>query len=162
MGDGHLETSLVDERETRNDLWWDAPFEEVQMAKIISSAPILFVRDVKASAEHYRDAMGFRFDRFYGDPPSFVILGRDGFHVMLKSVPDRSAIIPRRDVSSNLWDMYFWVDDAEALYREFQGRGAKIDYDLCDQPYGCREFGTQDIDGHDIGFGQVTGRENSA
>jgi hypothetical protein len=45
MGDGHLETSLVDERETRNDLWWDAPFEEVQMAKIISSAPILFVRD---------------------------------------------------------------------------------------------------------------------
>ena len=61
MGDGHLETSLVDERETRNDLWWDARFEEVQMAKFISSAPVLFVRDVRASAEHYRDTMGFRF-----------------------------------------------------------------------------------------------------
>jgi uncharacterized glyoxalase superfamily protein PhnB len=131
------------------------------MAKFVSSAPVLFVRDVRASAEHYRDTMGFRFDRFYGDPPSFVILGRDGLHVMLKSASDHSAIIPRWNISPNLWDMYFWVDDVEELYREFQGRGAKIDYELCDQPYGCREFGTQDIDGHDIGFGQVVGGENS-
>jgi len=125
------------------------------MAKLISSAPVLFVRSVQASAEHYRDAMGFRFDRFYGDPPSFVILGRDGLHVMLKSVSDHSAIIPRWRVSDNLWDMYFWVDDVEALYQEFRNRGAKIDYELCNQPYGCREFGAQDIDEHDVGFGQV-------
>ena len=25
---------------------------------------------------------------------------------------------------------------------------------LCDQPYGCREFGIQDIDSYDIGCGQ--------
>ena len=132
------------------------------MAKFTSSAPVLFVRDVRASAEHYRDTMGFRFDRFYGEPPSFVILGRDGFHVMLKTASDHSAIIPRWNISPNLWDMYFWVDGVEELYREFQGRGAKIDHELCDQPYGCREFGTQDIDGHDIGFGQVVSRENSS
>ena len=132
------------------------------MAKFTSSAPVLFVRDVRASAEHYRDTMGFRFDRFYGEPPSFVILGRDGLHVMLKTASDHSAIIPRWNISPNLWDMYFWVDDVEELYREFRGRGAKIDYEICDQPYGCREFGTQDIDGHDIGFGQVVSRENSS
>ena len=80
---------------------------------------------------------------------------------MLKSAPDHSAIVPRWTISPSLWDMYFWVDDVEELYREFQGRGAKIDYDLCDQPYGCREFGTQDIDGHDIGFGQVVSGDNS-
>ena len=131
------------------------------MAKLISSAPVLFVRDVQAAAAHYGDAMGFGFDRFYGDPPSFVILGRDGLHVMLKSVPDHSAIIPRWRVSDSTWDAYFWVDDAEALYQEFRNRGAKIDYELCDQPYGCREFGAQDIDGHDIGFGQVLNGENS-
>jgi uncharacterized glyoxalase superfamily protein PhnB len=51
--------------------------------------------------------------------------------------------------------MYFWVDDVDALYKEFVERGAKIDYGLCNQPYGCREFGARDIDGHDIGFGQV-------
>src|ERR1700722_1484448 len=135
---------------------------EAWMAKFISSAPVLFVRDVQAAAEHYREAMGFRFDRFYGDPPSFAILGRDGLHVMLKSAPDPSAIVPRWHVSSNLWDVYFWVDDVEELYREFRGRGGEIDYELCDQPYGCREFGTQDLDGLDIGFGQVVGEKNSA
>lgn len=125
------------------------------MAKLLASAPVLLVRDVLASAEHYRDAMGFAFDRFFGDPPSFVILGRDGMHVMLKQVEDHSKIVPRWRSSDGLWDMYFWVDDVEEIYREFLDRGAKIDYELCDQPYGCREFGTQDLDGHDIGFGQV-------
>ncbi len=124
------------------------------MAKLISAAPVLFVRDVRASAGHYRDAMGFRFDGFHGDPPSFVILRRDALHLMLKTAPDPSAIVPRWKVSPGLWDAYFWVDDVEALYKEFRERGAKIDYELCDQPYGCREFGTQDIDGHDLGFGQ--------
>jgi len=46
------------------------------------------------------------------------------------------------------------VNDADALYEEVKGRGAKIDYELCDQPYGCREFGIQDLDGYDIAFGQ--------
>ena len=131
------------------------------MAKLIASAPVVFVRDVRASAAHYRDAMGFRFDRFYGEPASFVILGRDGMYVMLKSIEDAAAIVPRWHVSENLWDMYFWVDDVDALYAEFVDRGAKIDYGLCDQPYGCREFGTQDLDGHDIGFGQVIGAASS-
>jgi uncharacterized glyoxalase superfamily protein PhnB len=124
-------------------------------ARLTHSAPVLFVRDVCVAAEHYRDAMGFSFGKIWGDPPSFVILARDSMHVMLKQIDDHTRIAPRREVSAGLWDMYFWVDDVEALYQEFVNRQAKIDYALCDQPYGCREFGTQDIDGHDIGFGQV-------
>lgn len=54
----------------------------------------------------------------------------------------------------HLWDAYFWVSDADAMYEEIRGRGAIIDYGLCDQPYRCREFGIQDPDGHDIAFGQ--------
>jgi uncharacterized glyoxalase superfamily protein PhnB len=125
------------------------------MPKLISSAPVLFVRDVRAAAAHYRDAMGFGFDGFHGDPPLLVILGRDGLHVMLKEVTDPAAIVPRWHVSAGLWDVYFWVDDVEALFREFEARGATVDYGPSDQPYGCREFGTQDIDGHDLGFGQI-------
>jgi catechol 2,3-dioxygenase-like lactoylglutathione lyase family enzyme len=127
----------------------------VTTAKLIASAPVLFVRDVHAAAADYRDAMGFSFGKIWGEPPWFVILHRDGMHVMVKQIDDHSHIVPRSTVSAGLWDTYFWVDDVAALYREFVGRGAKIDYGLCDQPYGCREFGTQDLDGHDIGFGQV-------
>jgi hypothetical protein len=124
-------------------------------AKLTGSAPVLFVRDVYASAEHYRDAMGFSFGKIWGQPPSFAILERDGMHVMIKQIDDHNYIAPRWTISAGLWDMYFWVNDIDALFREFVERGAKIDYGLCDQPYGCREFGTQDIDGHDIGFGQI-------
>lgn len=53
-----------------------------------------------------------------------------------------------------MWNVYFWVDDSAALYEELKKRGATIDYELCNQPYGCREFGIQDLDGYDIAFGQ--------
>ena len=124
-------------------------------ARLTGSAPVLFVRDVHAAAEDYRDAMGFSFGKIWGEPPSFAILRRDDMYVMIKQIEDHNYIVPRSTASPGLWDMYFWVDDIDALYKEFVQRGAKIDYGLCDQPYGCREFGTQDTDGHHIGFGQV-------
>jgi len=57
-------------------------------------------------------------------------------------------------VNPGIWNVYFWVDDVDALFAELKGRGAKIDYGLGNKPYGIREFGVQDLDGHDIGFGQ--------
>ena len=124
-------------------------------AKLTASAPVLLVRDVVKAADHYRDALGFAYDRFFGEPPSFVILKRDAMFLMLKQTPDPKHVVPHWTVSSGLWDAYFWVDDAAALQAEMIGRGATIDYGLCDQPYGCREFGIRDLDGHDIGFGQI-------
>ena len=122
--------------------------------RLIASAPVLLVKDVVTAANHYRDAMGFAYDKFHGEPPCFVILRRDGMYVMLKQAADPKHIVPHWTVSNATWNMYFWVSDVERLYAEFIRRGAKIDYEICNQPYGCREFGTQDLDGHDIGFGQ--------
>jgi hypothetical protein len=124
-------------------------------AKLTASSAALLVKDVVQAANHYRDAMGFAYERFWGEPPSFVILYRDAMYLMLKQVDDAKHVVPHWTVSDKLWDVCFWVSDVEGLYAEFVRRGAKIDYGLCDQPYGCREFGTQDLDGHDIGFGQV-------
>ena len=47
-------------------------------AKLTASAAVLLVRDVVKAANHYRDAMGFEYERFWGDPPSFVILAGTG------------------------------------------------------------------------------------
>ncbi|MAE60148.1 MAG: bleomycin resistance protein [Planctomycetaceae bacterium] len=123
-------------------------------ATLTGHAPILLVSDVVAAANHYRDTLGFTYDRFWGDPPGFCILVRDKLHLMLKQAPDDHTIVPHWQVCESLWDVYFWVDDVEALYQEFKDAGAKIDYDLCEQPWGCREFGIQDLDAHDIAFGQ--------
>jgi len=124
-------------------------------SKLLASAPVLLVRDVVAAANHYREKMGFAYERFWGNPPGFVILMRDGMSVMLKQADDPKHVVPHWTVSHNLWNIYFWVSDVDALHAEFVKRGAQIDYGLCNQPYGCREFGTQDLDGHDIGFGKV-------
>jgi uncharacterized glyoxalase superfamily protein PhnB len=124
-------------------------------ARLTSSAPVLLVRDVVAAANHYRDALGFAYDRFWGEPPDFVILRRDGLHLMLNRAPTGFAIVPHWKVNRNIWNVYFWVDDADALFAEFKRRGAKIDYGIGDKLYGVREFGVQDLDGYDIGFGQL-------
>ena len=53
-------------------------------AKLTSSATVLFVRDIHAATQHYRDAMGFSLEKIWGEPPSFAILNRDNKYVMLK------------------------------------------------------------------------------
>jgi predicted enzyme related to lactoylglutathione lyase len=122
--------------------------------RLMASAAVLLVKDVVASANYYRDSMGFTFPKLWGDPPSFVILRRDGIYLMLKQADNPADILCYWTVSKGLWNVYFWISDADALHAEFVSNGAKIDYPVCDQPYGCREFGVQDLDGYDIGFGQ--------
>ena len=126
----------------------------MRKAEIIGSAPILLVTDVVASANYYRDQLGFEYDRFWGEPPCFCMPQRDKKIVMLSQVEDPKHIVPHYKVVDNMWNVYFWVDDVEAIYQEFIERKAKIDYEICDQPYGVREFGIQDLDGYDIAFGQ--------
>lgn len=122
--------------------------------QLLKTAAILLVKNVVVSASHYRDALGFSFPRIWGDPPSFVILHRDGLSLMLKQADDPRDVRPHWRVSKGMWNAYFWVTGVDALFAEFAAKGAKIDYPICDQPYGCREFGVQDVDGYDIGFGQ--------
>jgi uncharacterized glyoxalase superfamily protein PhnB len=76
-------------------------------------------------------------------------------HLMLNQAPEGVEIRPHWQVVHQLWNVYFWVDDVDTLYAELRERGVKIDYELHNKPYGCREFGIQDLDGHDIAFGQV-------
>ena len=127
------------------------------MAKITGSAPVLLVKDVVAAANHYRDRLGFSYDRLWGHPPNFCMVRRDGHVVMLSQAP-AGAVVPHWTVVEKLWDAYFWVDDVDAIYAEFQASGATIDYTLAVKPYGVKEFGVQDLDGHDLAFGQVLDR----
>ncbi len=123
--------------------------------KLIHSAAVLFVRDLLASVAYYRDILGFAVGQMYNDPPTFTIIHRDGMSIMLKQVADHSQIVPRHTVSRGLWDVYFWVNDVEALFKTFTTNGAKIDYPPHDQFHGCREFAVLDPDGHSIGLGQI-------
>ena len=125
-----------------------------QTPQLIGSAPVLLVADVVKAANYYRDQLGFSYDRFWNDPPDFCMVKRDGFIVMLAQACAGTKLTPHWKVVHQMWNAYFWCEDAEALHAEFVKRGAQIDYGLGIKPYGIKEFGIQDLDGHDIAFGQ--------
>jgi len=95
-------------------------------AKCRSICPHFVVPDVVASAEHYRDVLGFRILGYFLDPPVFAMVTRDDVEIHFGK-SDNGALpspnIARRELGL---DAYIWVNDLNALYAELQGRGAKI------------------------------------
>jgi len=124
-------------------------------AKLQSGAPILLTSDVVAAADYYVEKVGFELVGLYGEPPNFTILKRDGLPLMLAQVPPGAVITPNWQVADKTCNIYYWVDDVDAIYAELQERGAIIDFTLYATPWGTREFGIQDLDDHDIAFGEV-------
>jgi hypothetical protein len=122
--------------------------------KILHQAAVLFVSDIRGSIRYWNDKVGFESRNIVGDPPEFAILGRDNGFLMLRLAPPDYAIVPYWKINEGLWNAYFWVDDARALFAEIKKRGAKIDYELYQQPYAVLEFAIRDLDGQSIGFGQ--------
>jgi catechol 2,3-dioxygenase-like lactoylglutathione lyase family enzyme len=49
--------------------------------KLRSISPCFLVDDLVKTAEYYRDVLGFHFDRYWGQPPCFVILLRDSIEI---------------------------------------------------------------------------------
>jgi uncharacterized glyoxalase superfamily protein PhnB len=122
--------------------------------QILEQAAVLLTKDVSASITYYADKLGFKATGTWGEPPEFAILKRDGCRLMLGKVKAGQEITPYWKQRDGLWNAYFWVRDAKALFEEMKLAGAMIDYELETKPYGVLEFGIRDLDGHDIGFGQ--------
>ena len=125
------------------------------MALIVGSSPVLMVKDVLAAARYYGECAGFGRQMFFGEPVGFCICERDGFRLMLAQVDAGKEVTPFWMLKEKTCGAYFWVEDADGLYAELKGKGARMDYGPCTQPYGVREFGIQDLDGNDVSFGQA-------
>ncbi len=125
-------------------------------------SPGFAVADVFATAEYYRDVLGFRFDQIWGNPPSFVMLDRDDVRLMFKQVPLEALPTPARKRSNEqidaylYTDAYLYVNDVIALAEELRGKGADIIEGPVDrQIYPGRELIVRDCDGRVICFGQL-------
>lgn len=110
-------------------------------AQFVQGAPVLHVQDVKATAEFYRDVLGFTWD--FGDE-TYSVVWRDN-----------SAIHFVRDEQNPKGiHLFQWVKDIDAYHKELVASGAKIASGPTDQPYGIRELAVQDINGIGVVFGQ--------
>jgi predicted enzyme related to lactoylglutathione lyase len=121
-----------------------------------SIAPYFVVDDVVTTANYYRDKLGFEYARFWGEPPCFCMVQRCGIVIMLSQLEVTGVMRPNRavDPERGAWDAYIWIDNADALYAEFKSKGVIIARDICDQPYGCRDFDVDDCNGYRLCFGQ--------
>src|SRR5712692_4951390 len=95
-------------------------------AKCKSISPHFVVPDVVASAEHYRDFLGFKILSYFLDPPVFAVVARDD--VVIHFGKSENGALPSPNVTRRSIgvDAYIWVSDLDALHAELQGRGAKI------------------------------------
>lgn len=130
-------------------------FDTRQGAHLLATSACFVVDDIFSSAEYYRDMLGFNFDTFFGNPPSFVILRRDAIAVMLKQLA--GAKTQTADIGPpDFLDAYFWVDDVDALAAELHERGADFVVEPTERPiYEGRDLYIRDCDGRVLCFGQV-------
>lgn len=117
------------------------------MAPILQNHYVLAVHDIKLSAAFYVDKLGFEIVM---EPEGWIFVQRDHVMIMLGECPDD---LPAHDTGCHSYFAYLRVDDADALYAEFTGRGVEFLSPIADKPWGMREFGVRTVDGHRIMVG---------
>lgn len=126
------------------------------VAELTRVAPVLLVRDLLASVAFWRERAGFESAGPHEAYGNFAMVTRGGVTVMLFQIPaGKEPPPPNWKIAGATNQMYIWTEDAAGLYEELRERGAPIDFELYDTPWGTREFGIQDPDENDIAFGQV-------
>jgi len=121
------------------------------MAAILMAVqPVLGARDVGTTVQWYVERLGFTcaFDEG-GAPIRHAGISRDGVELYLQWQDDRHFPTPGNDAPGNR----LLVDDPDALRAECTGRrGLSLTASPCDTPWGMREFGVYDPNGHGIHF----------
>jgi len=120
------------------------------------AAPYFLVSDVFATAEFYRDVLGFTFNQFFGKPPSFTIVSRDDVRIMFRQVRPANAGVarPNRSVMDETFDAYIWVSSVDRLATELRAKQADILEGPVDRIYDMRELLVRDCNGYVLAFGE--------
>jgi len=119
-----------------------------------SIAPVFLVEDVVATANFYRDKMGFHYERFWGDPPAFCMVKRGSIIIMLSQTRGHTQPNALADPKREAIDAYIWIRNADHLYHELKDKRVTIARELINEPYGFREFEITDCNGYRLAFGQ--------
>ena len=123
-----------------------------ERAKILAVFPQLWVKDVRITAEWYRDFLGFEIGEYFLDPPVFVHVWRNHvvFQIGLAREPE-ALTRPARGLGCNA---YVWTDHVDDLSLEFRSKGVRIVEDPVDRKYACREMMIEDCNGLRFCFAQ--------
>ena len=121
-------------------------------AKCKSICPHFVAPDVVASAEYYRDVLGFKILSYFLAPPAFAVVARD--NVVIHFGKSDNGAVPSPNVTRRSigLDAYIWANDLDDWYAELQGRGAKIIAPPTMRAYKCYELVVEDNFGFRLCF----------
>jgi len=122
-------------------------------AKLTAICPTFVVRDVVATAEYYRDVLGFKILGFFLDPPVFGMVARDVAEIHLGKIDRNVESAPNSVRPKGLGtDAYIWTNDLNALHAELKERGANITEGPIQRVYNCLELVVEDLNGFRLVF----------
>jgi uncharacterized glyoxalase superfamily protein PhnB len=114
-------------------------------------APQFFTMDIPGTLEYYKDKLGFECLGTWQDPPVYAIVMRDGHRIHFRCADPPTANPDK--YADELLDAYMFVEDADALYAEYAGKGVEFTRELGNTPWESREFAVRDCDGRLLAFG---------
>lgn len=117
-------------------------------------APQFVVPDVVATAEFYRDKLGFELLGYFLDPPVYAMVRRDSAEIHFGKA-DGEGVQTNESVRKGLGnDAYIFVTDVNALYEEFRNKGVEIVEGPVKRIYDCTEITVKDCNGFHLVFGE--------
>ncbi len=119
-------------------------------AKLKSIAPQLVVPDVVATAEYYRDILGFKILGYFAEPPVYSMVARDGVEIHFGK--GEAAGASNSTVRSGSFDVYIWVSDIKAIFEELTASGAEILEGPVKRIYESTEVVVRDCNGFVLTF----------
>ena len=131
----------------------ESEHEETSAAgRFRSVVPQFTVTDVVRTAEYYRDVWGFNIVGYWGDPPLFAIIERDGIELFFNQA--QPGTTPRSGRARGAYDVYLRVSGLDALAADLAERGAAILEGPVLREYGAREVVVSDCTGLIIALGE--------
>ena len=122
---------------------------------LTAHATVLLVDDVKVAGDYCQDKLGFEVTYFDKNPSHYAYANRGEvsmhFACFTAAGPKPNSVAMPPD----MFDIYIYVDDVDALHEELAGRGAEILAAVNETGYGCREFRVRDPHGYILAFGKV-------
>jgi uncharacterized glyoxalase superfamily protein PhnB len=124
--------------------------QAVRNAVLKSVAPQLVVEDVVATAEYYRDVLGFRILGYFAEPPVYSMVSRDGVEIHFGKAEQTGT--SNSAVRTGSFDLYIWVNDVNAIFEELSASGAEIIEGPVKRIYESTEVVVKDKNGYVLVF----------
>jgi uncharacterized glyoxalase superfamily protein PhnB len=121
------------------------------MPNIEQIIPVLTYQDIPAAHDFLVQAFGFAPGGVHRSPDGQAVHGevRAGTAaIWLHRVTAEHHLDSPAAVDVANAGLVVRVDDVDAHYQQARSAGARIDSEPVDQPYGQREYGARDLEGH--------------